>query len=343
MKVKIGFMEGAEEWQIKVFLYRFRNIDPSILEFEIDKNNADFLIAFPWLYRSTKETFLQFLQESVGKITIMDVLGEAIAPNLNLFDYHIGFDPSGQDGRVLEAPYIFSYRVLLDSLSPENLSGVLAGKSGFCNYIYSHGEGHPYRIQLFSRLSAYKKVNAIGKHLNNTPCNFPRESDDWMKGSVLLKEPYKFSISCENAWYRGYSTEKIITSFQARSIPVYWGNPLIEEEYNPKAFINCHRFSSLDEVVAEIRRIDEDDELWRSMVAEPKCLPWQIECTQEKEDKMMAALLEIFTSPVEQVKKRGDGLWLDHYRNFFIRHLGSRKKTPKEKLEIRLKKLFRRS
>lgn len=107
MKVKIGFMEGAEEWQIKVFLYRFRNIDPSILEFEIDKNNADFLIAFPWLYRSTKETFLQFLQESVGKITIMDVLGEAIAPNLNLFDYHIGFDPSGQDGRVLEAPYIF--------------------------------------------------------------------------------------------------------------------------------------------------------------------------------------------------------------------------------------------
>lgn len=55
--------------------------------------------------------------------------------------------------------------------------------------------------------------------------------------------------------------------------------------------------------MAEIRRIDEDDELWRSMVAEPKRLPWQIERTQEKEDKMMAALLEIFTSPVEQVKK----------------------------------------
>ena len=48
---------------------------------------------------------------------------------------------------------------------------------------------------------------------------------------------------------------------------------MIEEEYNPKAFINCHRFSSLDEVVAEIRRIDEDDDLWRSMVEEPKRLP----------------------------------------------------------------------
>lgn len=347
MKVKIGFMEGAEEWQIKVFLYRFRNIDPSILEFDIDKDNADFLIAFPWLYKSTREVFLQFLQDSAGKITIMDVLGEAVAPNLNLFDYHIGFDPSGQDGRVLEAPYLFSYRASLDCMSPDHLSDALDGKSGFCNYIYSHGEGHPYRIQLFSRLSAYKKVNAIGKHLNNTPCDLPREADDWMKGSVLLKTPYKFSISCENAWYRGYSTEKIITSFQARSIPLYWGNPLIEEEYNPKAFINCHRFSSLDEVVAEIRRIDEDDDLWRSMVEEPKRLPWQIERAQEKEDNLTAALLEIFTSPVEQARKRGDGLWLDHYRNFFIHHLSSRRKTPREKLEAKLKKwskkLFRHS
>lgn len=347
MKVKIGFMEGAEEWQIKVFLYRFRNIDKSILEFEIDGNNADFLIAFPWLYRASKETYLKFLQDSVGKITIMDALGEALAPNLNVFDYHIGFDPADRDGRVLEAPYLFSYRATLEHLPLDHLSEVLAGKTGFCNYIYSHGEGHPYRIQLYSRLSAYKKVNSIGKHLNNTPCNVPRESDDWMKGSVLLKNPYKFTIACENAWYRGYSTEKIITSFHAYSIPVYWGNPLIEEEYNPKSFINCHRFSSLDEVVKEIRRIDEDDALWCAMMAEPKRLPWQIERVQEKEDRITAALMEIFTSPVEQVRKRGDGFWLDNYRNFFIRNLSSRRKTPREKLKNGLKKwsakLFRRS
>jgi hypothetical protein len=46
MKVKIGFMQGAEEWQIDGFLCRFRKIDPSILELEIDRDNADFLIAF---------------------------------------------------------------------------------------------------------------------------------------------------------------------------------------------------------------------------------------------------------------------------------------------------------
>lgn len=312
MKVKIGFMQGAEEWQIDGFLCRFRKIDPSILELEIDRDNADFLIAFPWLYTSSKETYLQFLQDSIGKITIMDVYGEALAPDLNLFDYHIGFDSADHGGRVLEMPFLSSYR-----------------------------------IQLFSRLSEYKKINSIGKHLNNTPCSVPRESDDWLKGSILLKNPYKFSFACENAWYRGYSTEKIITSFLARSIPIYWGNPLIEEDYNPRAFINCHRYSSLDEVVAEIKRIDEDDESWLAMMAEPKRLPWQIERAQEKEARLKAALIEIFTSPVEQVRRRGNGFCVNNYRDFFIRNLSGRKKTPREKLEAGLKKwnkkLFHRS
>lgn len=347
MKVKVGFMRGAKEWQMEGFLRRFKHIDQSVVELEIDRENADFLIAVPWLYTSSKEIYLQFLQDSVGKITIMDVFGEALAPDLNLFDYHIGFDSPDRDGRVLEMSYLFDRRLQLEQLPLDHMSDVLNGKSGFCSYIYSHGEGHPYRIQLFSRLSEYKKINSIGKHLNNTPCSIPREDKDWLGGSVLLKKNYKFSIACENAFYRGYSTEKIITSFLAHSIPIYWGNPLIEEEYNPKAFINCHRYSSLDEVVEEIKRIDGDDELWRAMMAEPKRLPWQIEREQEKEDKVRAALVKIFTSPVEQVRKRGDGLWLHNYKDFFIRNLSRRKKTPREKLEAGLKKwnerLFHRS
>ncbi len=336
MKVKIGFMQGAEKWQIDNFLCRFKKIDPSILELEIDRDGADFLVAFPWLYTSSKESYLQFLQDSVGKITIMDVLGEALAPDLNLFDYHIGFDPSDLEGRVLEMSFLSSYRVQADQLSLERVDDILRGKGRFCSYIYSHGEGHPYRIQLFSRLSEYKKIDSIGKHLNNMPCSVPRESADWLTGSILLKKNYKFSIACENAWYRGYSTEKIITSFLAHSIPIYWGNPMIEEEYNPRAFINCHRYSSLDEVVAEIRKINEDDELWRAMMAEPKRLPWQIERQQEKEDKMIASLIKIFTSPVEQVKKRGNGLWASNYRDFFIRNLSNREKTIWKKWSTRL-------
>lgn len=241
IKVKVGFIEGAEEWQINFFLRRFQKIDGSVLEFEIDKERADFLIAFPWLYTSSRENYLQFLEESRGKIVIMDVLGEALAPNLNLFDYHIGFDAPDDDGRLLCMSYLFDLRMKLKDLHTMNPDDALCGKDGFCNYIYSHGLGHPYRIQLFSELSAYKKVDAIGKHLNNTPCLIPREAEDWLAGSVLLKKPYKFSIACENSWYRRYTTEKIITSFLACTVPVYWGNFPGFKEYGDYSllFVSC--------------------------------------------------------------------------------------------------------
>ena len=348
MKVKIGFMEGAEEWSIKRFLGRFQDVDPSILEFEIDQDAPDYLIAFPLLYVSPRESYLKFIQDSVGKITVMDIMGEALAPNLNLFDYHIGFDQTSSDGRILYAPYETNLRVRVNASCPDERKDALSAKTGFCNYIYSHGGGHPYRIQLFSLLSEYKRVDSIGKHLNNTPCRVPRENTDWKEGSIMLKKPYKFSIACENAWSRGYTTEKIMTSFLADSIPVYWGNPLIEEEYNPKAFINCHRYHSLEEVVAEIKRIDEDDDLWMSIMSEPRQLPWQIEREHERLNQLTSSLVEIFASPLEQARRRGNGLWPDYYRNFFINNLSvRRKKSRREKLQSSLRKwrgrLFRKS
>lgn len=171
---------------------------------------------------------------------------------------------------------------------------------------------------------------------------YSKRAEDWLAGSVLLKKPYKFSIACENSWYRRYTTEKIITSFLACTVPVYWGNPLVEEEYNPKAFINCHRYSSLKEVVAEIKRIDEDEALWKAMMAEPRRLPWQIEREQEKKDKFNAELMKIFTSPVEHVRKRGDGLWMNNYRNFFTDKMTMKKEDDRKKLKSALKEWNKR-
>lgn len=88
MKVKIGFMQGAEEWQIDGFLCRFRKIDPSILELEIDRDNADFLIAFPWLYTSSKETYLQFYR--IHRKNTVRMYMEKPSHRFELLRYHIG-------------------------------------------------------------------------------------------------------------------------------------------------------------------------------------------------------------------------------------------------------------
>ena len=81
----------------------------------------------------------------------------------------------------------------------------------------------------------------------------------------------------ENAQYKGYNTEKILTSFRAHTIPIYWGDPGIENIYNPKAFINCNKYSSIDEILNIIKEIDNDDEKYIEMVTQP----WQ---TPEQEE-----------------------------------------------------------
>lgn len=71
------------------------------LSLKLIRKGLIFLLPSLGLYMSSRENYLQFLEESRGKIVIMDVLGEALAPNLNLFDYHIGFDAPDDDGRLL--------------------------------------------------------------------------------------------------------------------------------------------------------------------------------------------------------------------------------------------------
>jgi hypothetical protein len=48
---------------------------------------------------------------------------------------------------------------------------------------------------------------------------------------------YKFSIAMENSEGQGYVSEKIIDSFMAGTIPIYYGGYMIDEFINPKSYI----------------------------------------------------------------------------------------------------------
>lgn len=130
----------------------------------------------------------------------------------------------------------------------------------FCNFIYSNDRAKE-RIDFFHLLSHYKQVDAGGKVLNN------------IGGRVNDKRAYlarcKFTIAFENESHPGYATEKIIEPLLMGSIPIYWGDPHIDEDFNPNCFINVHRFKSYADVIAEVHRIDQDDELWRKYVTAP--------------------------------------------------------------------------
>ncbi|KAA0444633.1 MAG: hypothetical protein FXV80_03845, partial [Candidatus Thioglobus sp.] len=156
------------------------------------------------------------------------------------------------------------------------------------------------RINFFKQLSAYKPVDSGGKVLNNLGYCVSKLD----KKTDFLSQ-YKFSIAFENESYPGYTTEKIIFPLLAYSIPIYWGNPLIDKDFNSKAFINCHDYDNFDEVIEHIKEVDNDDILYKRYLSEPIFVD-NIISQSADEQAIFNRFEQIFTQPVcykDPVKK----------------------------------------
>ena len=65
---------------------------------------------------------------------------------------------------------------------------------------------------------------------------------------------HKFSIAFENSSHEGYSTEKIVQSFAAKTIPIYWEIHKLEEYLMRTLFVNCNAFNSFNEIVKKLKK-----------------------------------------------------------------------------------------
>lgn len=147
-------------------------------------------------------------------------------------------------------------------LTPNKPDGrrLLAQKRGFCSFVVSSPYGET-RNRFFDLLSAYKEISSGGKFRNN------------VGGPVADKISFlsgnKFNIAFENSAYPGYITEKIVDALRAGAVPIYWGDPLVEQDFNPRCFVNVLRFPSLEAAVARVREIDADDDEYVAMLESP--------------------------------------------------------------------------
>jgi len=189
--------------------------------------------------------------------------GENILPDFNLVDYGLAFQDISFYDRYLRLPHYVLYpgdcekALIKHTKSDEEY---LSHKN-FCCYVISNALSDPAREEMISVLSRYKELASGGRYRNNV--------GGPVADKIEFQRGYKFSMAFENTGSRGYTTEKIMQSFASDTIPIYWGNPDIAEEFNPKAFINCHDFASFEDVLEEVKRIDNDDELFLNMVKEP--------------------------------------------------------------------------
>lgn len=186
--------------------------------------------------------------------------GENLSPDFNAFDYAIGYDYLQFEDRYIRLPNFFIMETYADDvqrmqkkhLDNEN---ILDGKEEFCSFVVSKGSGYvaSQREDFFHKLCDYKRVNSGGKFLNNV--NIPEGVSD----KLSFQRKHKFAIAFENVSHNGYTTEKIVQAFAAKTIPIYWGDPKISEVFNPNAFIDCNKFADFDDAISFIKQLDQDD------------------------------------------------------------------------------------
>jgi hypothetical protein len=139
-------------------------------------------------------------------------------------------------------------------------------KKEFCCFFTSKVNRETrHRWRFFDELSRYRQVHSAGRARNNIGRSIPL--DPHAKHEFLTG--YKFYMAFENTSIPGYTTEKIIEAMRARCIPIYWGNPRIAEEFNPRSFINAADFPTEAALIEHVRRVDSDDNLYRQYLEEP--------------------------------------------------------------------------
>lgn len=216
--------------------------------------------------------------------------GECIVPDFNICDYAIGFDYLDFGDRYLRWPLykLFQYRKsLITAVRNRNTDA----KKGFCGFVVSNDNGMKERSKIFEMLCQYKKVASGGRYCNNV--------GGPVKDKHEFLSNYKFSIAFENCCQTGYTTEKIVEAFAAGNIPIYFGNKLIAEEFNDKAFINCHDYSDLQKVYERVVEIEQNEELYLKILSEPIADKDLLDQTD-----LRYFLFTIFDQAIDQAKRR---------------------------------------
>ena len=303
-----------ERWQYNL------GLDPSRFRLVYDNKTPDYLIVTE---RVINERLVrnEFKKLYASNRLVFFWADECISPDFNICDYSMSYDKGLVNlDRAIRRPVMsifanFDHEPLNEA--PSNVDSLLAGKSKFCNFIYSNPYSHPMRDSLFYTLSAYKIVDALGPHLHNCDAPTSRGTPDFVTHSIEMKRPYKFSIAAENACFHGYTSEKIITSFLARTIPIYWGNPDVESEFNPKAFINANNLP-LNDLRDLVRDIEEHDSRWKEFLSAPPMTSEQHDRWLKDEERYRDFMQHVFSLPIEKAKRRPEGYWLDNYRRTYF-------------------------
>ena len=143
-------------------------------------------------------------------------------------------------------------------------------KNKFCAFVVTN-PCQPMRNNAFQWLSQYKRVDSAGRLFNNVgDAIFAGLGGGGgeLKKFEFLKD-YKFCITYENASEAGYTTEKMLHAKAAGCIPIYWGDPKVERDFDTSGFIDAREALTSDSLIKLVKEVDENPTVWLQKYSMP--------------------------------------------------------------------------
>ena len=151
--------------------------------------------------------------------------------------------------------------ISLETCTKVNFAGLQRKK--FCAFVVSNPT-NDIRNLGYLWLNDYKPVDSAGRVFNNMG-DFLFAGGGGGGGELkkleFLKD-YKFCLCYENNSSQGYTTEKILHAKAAGCIPIYWGDPKLERDFDVKGIIDARNIYNKEDLIKAVKEVDEDDALY---------------------------------------------------------------------------------
>jgi len=264
-ELKIAYADFWPEWNDENF------IEPILKKHfyvVIDQQNPDVL--FHSIFGNSSQQYkckkILYIAENIRY-----PYNPTIRNNINIgfrdANYTITFDPPSEKNYRLPLWQVFVLR------NPEYWGKLVnrinySSFDNFCSFTVSNGTNF-MRNSIYQQLNSYKRVNSYGRFMTNDyGLQKASEGRYWReaKDEFFSKVKHKFSITYENTPYPWYCTEKLMDGFLAGSLPIYWGDPKVNEDWNEKAFINVMKQSNVIDI---IKQMDVNDKLFNERYHQP--------------------------------------------------------------------------
>ena len=154
----------------------------------------------------------------------------------------------------------------------------LESRKGFCSFVATNPR-NPIRNAAFQWLSQYKKVDSAGRlYTNVEPVTSPFAGGGGGElDKMAFYRNYKFCLAYENSEQSGYTTEKYLHAKAAGCVPIYWGDPDVQHDFDMEGAIDARKFGTPEELCEAVAAVDKDDALWKKKAAVPALKAYDVE------------------------------------------------------------------